>query len=432
MDFYQEGNFKERGLLVFRFEGESLAERERRQAELAAICRSSGADPVLVLTQETKKVGATLIGSGKLEELAHLVEANDIDLVVFEEELSGSQRKNIQDKISCKLLDRIDLIFDLFAMRAKTKKAKIDVALAQLQYRLPKLRSYREGLSRTGGGIGTRGPGEQKLETDRRAVEERIKSLEEKQKKIRSREAQAAKRRRTGELPLVSLVGYTNVGKSTLLNGLSRLFSQEKKAVYADDRLFATLSLSLRRIQAGQEPPFLLADTVGFIRDLPERLTSPFFATLEELSYSDLILLVVDASDPAAQTTVDTVLDQIQTYRKDTPLLYVLNKADQGQENVAHGGEEALTISAFREEDLKRLYEKILSLLYGPVQEMEIQLPYQAMDRLALLHQNAQVEAEVAGKEGLRIRLKARKGYLKDRWGRGLSDGSRPARKEEV
>lgn len=355
---------QQRVLLVFAFQQVGESEKQRRLRELSEIVRSCGGEVATCFTQNlTRYHPATLIGKGKVQEIATYVEENAIDLVVFEQELSGAQRLHLSEEIPCRVLDRVDLILDIFALRAQTKKAKVDVELAQLAYRLPNLRGYGKGLSRTGGGIGTRGPGEQKLETDRRSIEQRMKRLREQRARITAQERESGKRRRQSPFPIVGLVGYTNAGKSTIMNALISLFGEKEKEVYADDRLFATLEVSMRRISQPGKKAYLLADTIGFIHDLPKKLTAPFASTLEEIRYADLLLHVVDAAEEGVNERIETVQNSIRSSQEDIPVLYVLNKIDLGDDGVMTPPEQTIRISAKRKEDILRLQERIQDVL---------------------------------------------------------------------
>lgn len=355
---------QQRVLLVFAFQQARESEKQRRLRELSEIVRSCGGEVTSCFTQNLSRYHpATLIGKGKVQEIATFVEENAIDLVVFEQELSGAQRLHLSEEIPCRVLDRVDLILDIFALRAQTKKAKVDVELAQLAYRLPNLRGYGKDLSRTGGGIGTRGPGEQKLETDRRSIEQRMKRLREQRARITAQERESGKRRRQSPFPIVGLVGYTNAGKSTIMNALISLFGEKEKEVYADDRLFATLEVSMRRISQPGKRAYLLADTIGFIHDLPKKLTAPFASTLEEIRYADLLLHVVDAAEEGANQRIETVQNSIRSSQEDIPVLYVLNKIDLGDDGVMTPPEQTIRISAKRKEDILRLQERIQDVL---------------------------------------------------------------------
>src|SRR6185503_3410141 len=234
----------------------------------------------------------TYIGKGKVEELREAVLADGADVVIFDDELSPGQKRNLEEALEAKVVDRTGLILDIFARRARTKEGHLQVELAQLNYRLTRLSGYSDYLSRLGGGIGTRGPGETKLEMDRRKIRHRIATLRREIEAIRKHRQLHRERRRRDRMPIASLVGYTNAGKSTLFRSLSR------EETLVSNRLFSTLDTLIRRIQFGGKRPVLISDTVGFIRKLPHQLVSAFRATLEEVVEADLILHVVDVSDP--------------------------------------------------------------------------------------------------------------------------------------
>jgi GTP-binding protein HflX len=263
------------------------------------------------------------IGSGKLQEIQALKETTDYNVVIFDDELKPMQQKNLEDALKVKVIDRAALILDIFAKRAQTHEGRLQVELAQHQYLLPRLAGQWQHLERLGGGIGTRGPGESQLETDRRIIRRKIQRLEEQTEEIRQRRAQYRRKRRQSGIPVVALVGYTNAGKSTLLNALC------KADVLADDRLFATLDPTTRRLTLPDNTTVLLSDTVGFIRKLPPALIKAFRATLEELDEADLLLHVVDvASGDASEQhhTVEGILDEMKLGNK--PCVTVLNKID--------------------------------------------------------------------------------------------------------
>jgi len=264
------------------------------------------------------------VGSGKLDEIADYVVKKDIDLVIFDEDLSPSQMNNIEKKVKVKVVDRSSLILDIFAGRAKTDQARTQVELAQMQYLLPRLRGLWTHLERQKGGIGMRGPGEKEIETDRRIVRDKIKKLEDKLEKI-DRQNQTRRKNR-GELIRVALVGYTNVGKSTLMNRLS------KSEVFAENKLFATLDTTVRKVVFGRMP-FLMSDTVGFIRKLPTHLIESFKSTLDEVRESDVLVHVVDISHSHYQDHIATVRNTLKDLGVlDCPTLYVFNKMDKFRE----------------------------------------------------------------------------------------------------
>src|SRR5436189_5335488 len=268
---------------------------------------SAGARIIDELIQRRQRPDpATYIGKGKVEEVRELVLEEGVEVVIFDDELSPSQANNLEEALETKVIDRTGLILDIFARRARTKEGKLQVELAQLEYRLTRLAGYRDYLSRLGGGIGTRGPGETKLEMDRRQIRHRISTLKRHIEQIRKHRQLHRERRRREHLPLVSLVGYTNAGKSTLFRALS------KENTLVSKRLFSTLDTLIRRIQLGQNFPILISDTVGFIRKLPHQLVSAFRATLEEVVETDLILHVIDVSDPAYEQKREVVLSVLQ------------------------------------------------------------------------------------------------------------------------
>ncbi|MFP4060577.1 MAG: GTPase HflX [Bacteroidales bacterium] len=289
--------------------------------ELEFLTETAGAKPVKRFIQKTDLPNPkTFVGSGKLKEIVSFVNENEIDLVIFDDELSPSQLRNIERELKCKVLDRTNLILDIFARRARTAHAKTQVELAQYQYLLPRLTRMWTHLERQRGGIGLRGPGETEIETDRRVIRDRIARLKTQLEKIDKQKATQRKHR--GKLVRVSLVGYTNVGKSTIMNLLS------KTNVFAENKLFATLDTTVRKVVVGNLP-FLLSDTVGFIRKLPHDLVESFKSTLDEVRESDILLHVVDISHPKFEEQMSIVkqtLQEIGAGEKETILVF--NKID--------------------------------------------------------------------------------------------------------
>ncbi|MDY3051856.1 MAG: GTPase HflX [Ndongobacter sp.] len=408
---------KEQALLVFAFCGESESEAEARKKELQELVRACGGEVRVFVVQHLPALNPrTIVGSGKLEEIATLCTEQDIDLVVFEQELTGSQMKNITDALPVRVLDRLDVILDIFALRASSKKAKLQVRLAQLEYRLPRLRGLGAQLSRTGGGIGTRGPGEQKLETDRRTILREISSVKAQLREIGAQQEVSAKKRQRSALPIVSLAGYTNAGKSTILNGLVELYGAEGKQVYADDLLFATLDLSTRRIEVPGEPPFLLADTVGFIRDLPKKLLSAFESTLQGLDEADLILVVTDRSNPDAVEQLKAtraILDQRKLTAK---RLYVMNKSDLGGDPLRVDASMQLELNARDRESLSLLTGRIHQELFGPVVETTRIFSYSQMGLLSEYQRRGCILEQEHTAEGIRTRMRLREAELEREW----------------
>ncbi|MBQ1476376.1 MAG: GTPase HflX, partial [Firmicutes bacterium] len=265
--------------------------------ELEGLAEAAGIETLGVMTQNAEKINAaTYIGKGKLDELAELVHNMEADLVVFNDELSGMQLRNIEDACGCRVIDRTILILDIFADRATSMEGKLQVELAQLQYRMPRLLGFGKSLSRLGGGIGTRGPGEKKLETDRRHIQRRMDEIKKEIAEVKAnRSVQRSKRQKSG-LPVAALVGYTNAGKSSIMNRLLADSDKVEKQVFEKDMLFATLDTAQRLITLDDRCSFLLIDTVGFVSKLPHALVDAFKATLEEVTEADLLLHVVDAS----------------------------------------------------------------------------------------------------------------------------------------
>ena len=294
--------------------------------ELAFLAETAGAITLKRFVQKLPHPDSkTYIGKGKLEEIRNYVQGKDVALIIFDDELSGAQLSNIEKATGVKTIDRSDLILDIFARRAKTAQAKAQVELAQYQYILPRLRGMWKHLERLGGGIGTRGPGESEIETDRRIVREKISLLRRRLVEI---DKQAfTQRKDRGELIRVALVGYTNVGKSTLMNLLS------KSEVFAENKLFATLDTTTRKI-VWENTPFLLSDTVGFIRKLPHHLVESFKSTLDEVKESDILLHVVDISHPQHEEQINVVKTTLMEMNcHDKPMITIFNKMDQYEKN---------------------------------------------------------------------------------------------------
>jgi GTP-binding protein HflX len=299
-------------------------ETESSVEELGALARSAGAQVVGSVVQERKRRDpATLIGRGKVEEVARAAEAKSVDLLLFDEELSPAQQRNLEREIGRKTLDRTQLILDIFARRARSREGRLQVELAQLDYMLPRLTGKGALMSRLGGGIGTRGPGETKLETDRRRIRSRIQAVKREIEKVRRNRTTRREARQRTQTPVVALVGYTNAGKSTLFNALTRAETQ------VSDQLFLTLDPLVRKADFGPGREVLLVDTVGFIQKLPHAVVAAFRATLEEVTAADLLVHVIDASADdmeEREAAVESVLREIGA--ADRPRMQVLNKID--------------------------------------------------------------------------------------------------------
>jgi GTP-binding protein HflX len=295
--------------------------------ELAFLAETAGAITVNRFTQRLPHPDSrTFVGKGKLEEIKQYVASKDINVVIFDDELTGSQISNIEKEVKCRVIDRSDLILDIFASRARTAQAKVQVELAQYQYILPRLKGMWTHLERQGAGIGSRGPGETEIETDRRIVKDKISLLRGRLKEIDKQSITQRKER--GEFIRVALVGYTNVGKSTLMNVLS------KSDVFAENKLFATLDTTTRKI-VYENTPFLLSDTVGFIRKLPHHLVESFKSTLDEVREADILLHVVDVSHPLYEDQIGVVNHTLQELKAfDKPILTIFNKLDLYEANT--------------------------------------------------------------------------------------------------
>ena len=371
---------------------------ERTMAELAALLETAGGECVGMTLQSRPAPDArTFIGDGKVEEVKLLAEAGGADLIVFDNDLSPSQLKNLEEMIGRTVLDRSALILDIFAQRARTGEGKLQVELAQYQYILPRLAGMWTHLVRqtAGGGkspIGTRGPGETQLETDRRHIRRRIDKLRGELEQVRQVRAVQRRQRKKTEMPLVAIVGYTNAGKSTLLNLLT------DAGIEANDRLFDTLDPTTRKKRISETQEILLSDTVGFIRKLPHHLISAFKATLEELSYADLLLHVVDVSDPDWELhaqTVDKVIAQLGA--QEIPRVMVYNKIDRC-ENLPYLSQDSVLLSAKTGQGEAELLAAIEKALGRGKHQMRLLIPYSDGAALDMLHREAQVlSVEYAG-----------------------------------
>jgi len=388
----------------------SLDEAESSLAELALLTDTAGADPVeLALQRRETPDPATFIGKGKAEELRELVEMLDIDVVIFDEELTPAQQRNLEKLFKVDVVDRVALILDIFAQHAHSQAGMLQVELAQLRYRLPRLRGRGVEMSQQGAGIGTRGPGETQLEVDRRRILRRIAKLERDLAGVaRVRDTQRKARRRN-EHPLVALVGYTNAGKSTLLNRLTGA------GVLVEDRLFSTLDATVRRLALPGGETVLVSDTVGFVRKLPHQLVESFRSTLEEVVDADLLIHVVDASSPEAERQIDAVRSVLRELGAgDVPELLVANKLDVADPEalVALKGLGAVPVSAATGEGVDGFLETLADRLRALNAVVELSVPYERGDVLAALHREGEVLVEVHDEQATRVRARLPKGGL--------------------
>lgn len=345
--------------------------------ELESLINTAGGKSVAFVSQVVNKVNPRFyIGKGKLEEIRDLADKLEVKTIIFDVELSASQLYNLEEELKLKVVDWTSLILDIFAQRAHTKEARLKIKLAQLKYQLPRINKWFAYLSRQAGGIGTRGPGETMLETDRRAIERDIRSLEKALKDIEK--TKRINRKSRDNIFNISLVGYTNAGKSTILNGMMRLFGSEKY-VYSDDLLFATLDTSTRRLDFSNTK-VTLTDTVGFIDNLSKELNDSFLTTLEEIKFADMLLIVIDASHniDGQLATIDKSLDEIEL--DDKQIIYVFNKMDKVEDATATSlykrEYERIFISAKNDEDLENLKNEIVKVIKEEYREVTMHIPF--------------------------------------------------------
>lgn len=361
---------------------------EESMEELKDLLETAGGESVgMVLQQKDSPDPRTFIGQGKVDEVRQLVRTMGADMVIFDNALSPSQQRVLGEELKVGVLDRSALILDIFAQRARTREGRLQVELAQYKYLLPRLIGMWSHLERQEGAIGTRGPGETQLETDRRHIRRKISKLEEELRDVRRVRATQRQRREKNEVPVVAIVGYTNAGKSTLLNKLTG------SEIPANNRLFDTLDTTTRTLEISDTCTVLLSDTVGFIRKLPHHLVEAFKATLEELSFADLLLHVIDASNPEWREQVQ-VVDQLilELGAEQTPRIEVFNKCDKWTGEIRPHGEDIVSISAKTGEGLDKLLEAIGKRLDSGAKRVTIHLPYDKGGILDQLYQEAKVE----------------------------------------
>lgn len=401
-----ESNFKESvqerailvGLNADCFTQEETA-TEQTLEELDALLQTAGGFCTAKILQNRHAPDShSFIGAGKAQEVRMLAEATDSTMVIFDNTLSPGNIRALEELIGVTVLDRSALILDIFAQRARTKEGRLQVELAQYQYLLPRLSGMGASLSRQGGGIGTRGPGETQLETDRRHIRERIRRLEEELEQVRRVRGVQRERRKKNAVPVVALVGYTNAGKSTLLNQLTGA------GIPANNRLFDTLDTTSRLLKVSDNLEVVLSDTVGFIAKLPHRLVDAFRATLEELEYADLLIHVIDSADPerdAHIAVVDKLISQLA--KPGTPVLRCYNKADLAAREDIPTGEGNVSVSAARGQGMDELLKAIEKGLGKARHTVTLLLPYSLGGQVEVLHDNAQVSRVEYTPEGISI-----------------------------
>lgn len=378
--------------------------------ELRELTLTAGGNIVGQVIQKRRSMDKNhILGPGKLEEIKEFISQHDIDLVIFNQNLLPAQIANIENIIDCRVIDRTMLILDIFAQRARTAEGKLQVEAAQLKYLQPRLVGRRAELSRLAGGIGTRGPGETKLETDRRYIREKIRKLDEEIEKLaKNRNLLRAKRIKNENL--VAIVGYTNAGKSTLLNTLTN------SQVYAEDKLFATLDTTTRRVDFESGTSALLTDTVGFIRDLPHEIVKAFKSTLEEAVFADLILLVADVSDPQCQDKIQVTKSTLEEIGATAKQLVVFNKCDLYDKDFDNNLlEDSIFISAKSGFGLDLLKKKIEQYFDKSMIELEIVVPYHSFSLLSKINKDEILSFENLD-DGAHIKIKVDQSnkYLKE------------------
>jgi GTP-binding protein HflX len=394
-------------LMSLDHEGQGLAQVEEQMLELGELARTAGVTVVGTETQRRQRPDPALfIGKGKAEELHALKHETDFNLLVFNEELSPRQQRNLEKKLDVKVIDRTELILDIFAQRARTKEGRLQVESAQLHHLLPRLQGGRD-LSRLGAGVGTRGPGEQKLESDRRRIRHRIRELDHDIKEIRKQRALRRAGRRRAAYPVVAIVGYTNSGKSTLLNALTH------SQVQMQDALFVTLDPTTRLVKMPNRREVLFTDTVGFIQKLPTDLVAAFKATLEEVQEADLLLHVLDATRYNGRDQMEAVHEILEDLEAmDKPKVLALNKTDQLAPEALSAllaedwspYDTVVPISALRKQGLDPLGEAVLKHLPGDLVEIDILLPYTENARQAEFHAQGNVSSVEYRGDGVAMR----------------------------
>ncbi|MCI6458324.1 MAG: GTPase HflX [Clostridium sp.] len=362
--------------------------------ELKNLCIACDIEIVGEMEQNLKKINPTFyMGSGKIEELRDLIEEMNAEIIVFNNELSASQIKNIEEEVKCSIIDRTALILDIFANRAKTREAKLQVEVARLQYELPRLIGANENLGRQSGGVGTknRGAGETKLELDRRRIEDRIASLNKELEILKYQRNTQKNKRKKSSIPNVALVGYTNAGKSSVMNVLVENFiNKEDKKVFEKNMLFATLETYVRNIKLHNNKSFLLYDTVGFVGDLPHNLVKAFRSTLEEVCDADLLVHIIDISNPNYKNQIDVTNETLSQIGADNiPMIYVYNKIDLIDLDKLDNNK--ILISAKRDIGIDRLIESICEKVFEDYIRFKLKIPYSEGKMISNIMENATI-----------------------------------------
>lgn len=405
--------FKDRAVIIgLQMNGQE--DFEHSMEELGNLANACDIEVAAVLTQKAERIHpAHYIGSGKIEELSDLLKMLETTIVIFNDELSPSQVRNLEKRLEAAVLDRTTLILNIFAERARSRESQLQVELARLQYVLPRLSGISSSSGRQRGGVGTknRGSGETKLELSQRRIEEKITELNRELELLVSQRQTQRRRRQKTEMPVVSLVGYTNTGKSSLMNAmLDKYDAASEKAVLAKDMLFATLQTSVRQISLPDRKRFLLTDTVGFVSKLPHHLVKAFRSTLEEVLESDLLLHVVDASNPDAEQLIEVTNQTLKDLGADKiPVVYVYNKIDlsSGLMKEIQVRKPAVFVSAKTGQGLDQLEDAIKEQLFGHYERVALNIPYDQGHLLSYFHEHANVETIHYEEDGTKLTIEA-------------------------
>lgn len=381
--------------------------------ELTNLAEACDVEVIGQVTQNLQRVNPShYIGKGKIEEVAAYVQEIDVNMVIFNDELSPSQIRNLEEDLDCKVIDRTILILDIFAQRAKTKEAQLQVEVAHLQYMMPRLIGLRESLGRQSGGVGTKnkGVGEKKLELDRRKIEEQISVLNKDLEALVAQRQTQRKQRKKNEIPVVALVGYTNAGKSTTMNAMLEIYNgTEEKQVFEKDMLFATLETSVRNIDLPDNKSFLLTDTVGFVSKLPHHLVKAFRSTLEEVAEADLLIHVVDYANPNYEQLIDITNETLKKIGvENIPTIYAYNKSDMVDVEIPKVQEDRVYISAKKHVGIEELVEMIRSHIYKEYTKCEMLIPYDQGQVVSYFNNHAHVLSTSYENEGTKLQIECK------------------------
>ncbi|PIE93897.1 GTPase HflX [Bacillus fungorum] len=381
--------------------------------ELTNLAEACDVEVIGQVTQNLQRVNPShYIGKGKIEEVAAYVNEVDANMVIFNDELSPSQIRNLEADLDCKVIDRTILILDIFAQRAKTKEAQLQVEVAHLQYMMPRLIGLRESLGRQSGGVGTKnkGVGEKKLELDRRKIEEQISVLNKDLEALVAQRQTQRKQRKKNEIPVVALVGYTNAGKSTTMNAMLEIYNgTEEKQVFEKDMLFATLETSVRNIDLPDNKSFLLTDTVGFVSKLPHHLVKAFRSTLEEVAEADLLIHVVDYANPNYEQLIDITNETLKKIGvENIPIIYAYNKSDMVEVEIPKVQENRVYLSAKKHIGIEELVEMIRSHIYKEYTKCEMLIPYDQGQVVSYFNNHAHVLSTSYENEGTKLEVECK------------------------